>query len=561
MTHRDDDGIDGGEGFKLDERFADWVDGRLDPAELAQLEDELRRDEDLRAAADQYRAMVGLLRSELPSHPELEPPADLVPRVLDQLATPPPRRRLGPLLGSLLAAAAMISLMVILTETLGPGRLESEEELALNESSEDDDRATRQRHDKQREPQFRAARPPESERSDVAKAVGGRKALPLTDKLQKSGQGQAGKSVKPIVVEKSAEKDAVRGDSSGALKTRSGLGADGKKQAENRVTTGSDDWKLAGGERGRFRRTTVDKQASKVGALNSKQKALDGQAAAELPAESNRRNLGVPASTGQPGRSLRDLALVYLKEVATLEEVAKRPVRARSASPAARQAQGRTEESKVAVGTGLAGERKADSKASGNADKKTKSRDSANAEGIDRKRSALFAQGKGAVETMPVLVFNLPGVVGSLVTKESVRGVSEAPIFKYFLSGKKAVEVPDQARTLRITEQLKPSTQKVAVPVESQQYGWRAGDDVYMVHGDQAQLQKFFLELRGYLAETAAFAARTQQLQGKNGATGPVRMRIQRAANRGLSTPGDRPEDLYFMLVLRRAQVVPAKRK
>ena len=91
MTQRDDVGIDGGEGFELDERFADWVDGRLDPAELAQLEDELHRDEDLRAAADQYRAMVGLLRNELPSHPELEPPADLVPRVLDRLATPPPR--------------------------------------------------------------------------------------------------------------------------------------------------------------------------------------------------------------------------------------------------------------------------------------------------------------------------------------------------------------------------------------------------------------------------------------------------------------------------------------
>ena len=49
----------------LDERFADWVDGRLSPEETRLLEVELAADANLRRAAEDYRSTVALLQEHL----------------------------------------------------------------------------------------------------------------------------------------------------------------------------------------------------------------------------------------------------------------------------------------------------------------------------------------------------------------------------------------------------------------------------------------------------------------------------------------------------------------
>lgn len=98
---------------RLDERFADWVDGRLGAAERAALEAEMARDPELRRAADEYRQGVQLVRSALAPEDMAESIADAVmARVQDR--TPRPPRAWRPYLASLVAAAALVLVFVVL---------------------------------------------------------------------------------------------------------------------------------------------------------------------------------------------------------------------------------------------------------------------------------------------------------------------------------------------------------------------------------------------------------------------------------------------------------------
>ena len=122
MSGSDDFSFDESSGWELDERFADWVDGRLSPEAREQLEAELAADPELRAAAESYRDTVSILQQELPSDVDLEPPLDLSSDVMDRIAGDRPRNWWMPLLGSAAAAAAMIAIFVFLTDvTSGPG--------------------------------------------------------------------------------------------------------------------------------------------------------------------------------------------------------------------------------------------------------------------------------------------------------------------------------------------------------------------------------------------------------------------------------------------------------
>jgi len=96
----------------LDERFADWVDGRLSAEEVAELEEEMAADDELRRRAMAYRDTVATVRSHL--HGE-DPPADLISSVMAELPGRP-GRRIIPFLASLTAAAAMVILYVVLAD-------------------------------------------------------------------------------------------------------------------------------------------------------------------------------------------------------------------------------------------------------------------------------------------------------------------------------------------------------------------------------------------------------------------------------------------------------------
>lgn len=98
----------------LDDRFADWVDGRLDERARRELDAELARDPDLRRQAEEYRATVQLVQRQL-AKPQAgeDPPGDLVARVLERVQRErTPLFRLVPMVVSLAAAAALVLMVV-----------------------------------------------------------------------------------------------------------------------------------------------------------------------------------------------------------------------------------------------------------------------------------------------------------------------------------------------------------------------------------------------------------------------------------------------------------------
>ena len=123
-------GESGAEGRReLDERFADWVDGRLSPDEARRLEGEMAGDADLRRAAEDYRSTVALLQEHLDDE---DPPADLVPEVMERLSRSNSRLRLLPAAASLAGLAAVVSLMVVFSGS-DPDQPSTEQIAALDE--------------------------------------------------------------------------------------------------------------------------------------------------------------------------------------------------------------------------------------------------------------------------------------------------------------------------------------------------------------------------------------------------------------------------------------------
>ena len=100
---------------ELDERFADWVDGRLSPIEVERLESEMRADPDLARMAAQYRATVDILRSAAPAGPVPRNFIDALMTALPDARDPTGHRRWFPFLASGLAAAAMFGLYFLLS--------------------------------------------------------------------------------------------------------------------------------------------------------------------------------------------------------------------------------------------------------------------------------------------------------------------------------------------------------------------------------------------------------------------------------------------------------------
>jgi hypothetical protein len=103
---------------RLDERFADWVDGRLRPAERDALEAELARDPALQREAENYRRTVQLLRGALAPEEMGASVADSVMTEIGEVARRPldrrPPRNWRPFLASLVAAAALILVFAVL---------------------------------------------------------------------------------------------------------------------------------------------------------------------------------------------------------------------------------------------------------------------------------------------------------------------------------------------------------------------------------------------------------------------------------------------------------------
>lgn len=105
--------------LEREERFADWVDGRMSARERQRFEAELRVNDELRHQAEEYQRTVELVRRAL-AEPGTEEPVDLADRVMAAL----PRAkgaggrlllgRFGPLLGSVAAAAVLIGGFLIL---------------------------------------------------------------------------------------------------------------------------------------------------------------------------------------------------------------------------------------------------------------------------------------------------------------------------------------------------------------------------------------------------------------------------------------------------------------
>src|SRR5690606_19909409 len=117
---------------ELDERFADWVDGRLRPAERAALEAEMARDPELQRAAEEYRRSVQLLRSALA-------PGEYGPSIADAVlarvgpAPAAPPRAWRPYLASAMAAAALV-LVFIVIRSIPPAPEASVESIAQSPS-------------------------------------------------------------------------------------------------------------------------------------------------------------------------------------------------------------------------------------------------------------------------------------------------------------------------------------------------------------------------------------------------------------------------------------------
>ncbi|MHC4512878.1 MAG: anti-sigma factor family protein [Planctomycetota bacterium] len=125
----------------LDERFADWVDDRLEEQALRELEADLARDPELRRQAEEYRATVQTVREHLTSD---EPPAELMAGVLLRVRRERSRlRRVIPVLASLTAAAALVLLVVLLNQPpdRGANRPDSEEPLEIAKVDPRDDEA------------------------------------------------------------------------------------------------------------------------------------------------------------------------------------------------------------------------------------------------------------------------------------------------------------------------------------------------------------------------------------------------------------------------------------
>jgi len=111
----------------LDDRFADWVDGRLDEQARRELEAELSRDPELHRQAEEYRATVQMVREHLTAYKAThqaheEPPADLVTGVLQRVRRErSPLFRLVPLVASLSAAAALVLTVFLLNQSWNRG--------------------------------------------------------------------------------------------------------------------------------------------------------------------------------------------------------------------------------------------------------------------------------------------------------------------------------------------------------------------------------------------------------------------------------------------------------
>jgi hypothetical protein len=484
MTNSDEYDIGDVGDHSLDERFADWVDGRLSPEELAQLEDELSRDRDLRAAADEYRKLVGVLQSELPAHAELDPPDDLVAQVMKEITPPTPRRSWIPILGSTMAAAAMFALILSWDQSSSKP-FAREDQLVKNYSQSENSVSADSVESV--EVEGKAATPDFTSAEESAGKFGGR-----GKKLPRLGSGLLEKREKNV--------DQLRGK----VATDAGQIAD-RKQAVTTVTGSARFYK-----------------GKPLGQKSARAKTLAPGGSVTAP----------PASPASPGslskesvlressgdelatQSVSDLALGYLKEVATLEEVSKRPVRAR---------------------------RSAGTKVVGEVD---------TAEKAKEKLSTSSPRQEALVEAVPVLVMDLSAKVLPAKTdkKEAV-----ALSFQDFIAKQRAAKAGLLAQTKDITQEMKSSKRSAARLGPVIRYEWQAGDEVCLVQGSQAQLEDFFPRLRSYLTGVPI----TKGLSPKR-----VVMRVQRTANLPVAyRSSGKPAALRFILVLRRSVVTPTKRK
>lgn len=119
-----------------DERFADWVDGRLDDVQRDRFEAELRVNSELRTAAEAYRRTVFAVRASLRDGDGMGPA--FADQLMARLAAESRARRfrLVPLLGSAAAAVLLAGLWFVVREFDG-STPESSEVAALRESDRD----------------------------------------------------------------------------------------------------------------------------------------------------------------------------------------------------------------------------------------------------------------------------------------------------------------------------------------------------------------------------------------------------------------------------------------
>jgi anti-sigma factor RsiW len=486
MTNSDEYDIDDVGDNSLDERFADWVDGRLSPEDLAQLEDELSSDDDLRAAADEYRKLVGVLQSELPAHAELDPPDDLVAQVMQEISPPAPRRSWIPILGSTMAAAAMLTLVLSLWDQSSSKPFAPEDKLAKTDSQS------------------------ENPFSFESVEVGNKTQTPdLTPAVKAGGKfGARGKKL-PRVDSGSIEKREKNVDQlRGKVATDTGQIAD-RKQAVTLVT-GSAAW---------YKDKPSAQKSARAKTLAPGSSAAPPPAGLASPGSLSKESVLRESSRDEfATQSVSDLAFGYLKEVATLEEVSKRPVRAR---------------------------RSAGGKESEEADTGEKTK-----EKTKGKSSPSSSRQQTLVQAVPVLIMDLSAK--ALPPKTDKRG-AVALSFQDFIAKQSAAKAGSLAQTKDITQEMKASERSAVRLGPVMRYKWQAGDEVCLVQGSQSQLEDFFPRLRSYLAGGQI----SKGLSPKR-----VVMRVQRTANLPVAyRSSEKPVALRFILVLRRSVVTPTKRK
>ena len=193
----------------LDERFADWVDGRLSAAELRALELELERDPELEAAAIRYRQTVESLRAAVRTGPA---PQNFADAVLGALAPEPkghwPRRWL-PFLASASAAAALVLLYFVLQQVPPRGEVQQSAraepaperlELGRDERAHEGDRSgaaaenSKQREGEESRPAAPASREPGEKGGYVAVGPGAKPELQAgSDQRAAEGRKTEGK--------------------------------------------------------------------------------------------------------------------------------------------------------------------------------------------------------------------------------------------------------------------------------------------------------------------------------------------------------------------------------